>query len=193
MSKSKMRPLPDELPIKNLNLHNVEIHPTGMRFIVLHHVRGWHVAEETEDGGTEHVWHPNTGPIYDVYGGAHPTLFKTIRNAFKVASERYFWLTKKDKENNDNAGKWRLNTSKVLVFDPNYLPLVAADDQLFEMPAEADKLTEAEFCERQVGLWADLHERALKREKPPVIRCGVEGCRLAPGHEGLHKFGPNIP
>ena len=24
-------------------------------------------------------------------------------------------------------------------------------------------------------------------------RCGIEGCRLAPGHPGQHKFGANIP
>jgi hypothetical protein len=29
-----------------------------------------------------------------------------------------------------------------------------------------------------------------RNEKP---RCGVEGCRLPPDHEGLHKFGGNIP
>ena len=28
---------------------------------------------------------------------------------------------------------------------------------------------------------------------PPKPRCGIEGCRLAPGHRGLHKYGPNIP
>ena len=26
-----------------------------------------------------------------------------------------------------------------------------------------------------------------------ISRCGVEGCRLPPDHEGLHAFGRNIP
>jgi hypothetical protein len=54
--------------------------------------------------------------------------------------------------------------SLILQWEPGLLPLVAPDEPLLGDPLFASRMTDLEFCDRQVQLWAQLAERARRSE-----------------------------
>lgn len=83
---------------------------------------------------------------YWVRGGAHPYTYKTFRGA---AREIRSWH----------------NDGLILLWDPSLLPVVTVDDPIFEDPNIADRMSEVEFCERQMQLWADRADRVRAGER----------------------------
>ena len=91
---------------------------------------------------------------YTLVGGLHPTVYKTIRNAQRAA-ERRTWGTGRDQE---STRTW-VNDGLVLLFDPNDLPVVTPDTLLFHAAGLPDRISDLEFCERQIQLWGQRAER----------------------------------
>lgn len=89
------------------------------------------------------------GDRYDVHGAMKPTLFRTYRNAIKTVRDGATWVRRI--KNPPLEGK-------IVVFDPTILPEVT-EDAVFLHRGLADRITDREFCERQMQLWA---ERAAK-------------------------------
>lgn len=83
---------------------------------------------------------------YAVRGGGHPHTYKTFRNAAR------------ELRGGSGAGL-------ILLWDPSLLPVVAADDPIIDEPNLADRMSEIEFCDRQIQLWADRAARARAGER----------------------------
>lgn len=142
--------------LKNIPPQNITLEFGGPRFIVLHRKGGYYAGR---DEGFE--WRDYDRAVYDVQGGNNTvSLYKTIRGATECASYGSYHWTKEVKAD----GKKRPG-GLVMLFDPNYLPIVATDDGVFEHPGYADKLSDVEFCERQIHLWVELTQKARERER----------------------------
>ncbi len=114
----------------------------------------WHPKQVFEPGAPYSSDDPNDkhpGLTHVMHGGAHPTMFKTLRMATKAARDGYTWVKKKDPA--------QAQSGVILVFDSNLLPIVAPDSEISAVHGLADKLTDAEVAERQIMLWNQRWER----------------------------------
>lgn len=129
------------------------------RYLVLHRESPRFTYDE--NGNPDRM--PARDDHYELHGtAAHPTLFKTLRMARKAVRDGYTWIKP------DNTSK-RAN-GLILVFDANLLPVVEQEDAVFRYAGLADRLSETEFCERQVQLWNDRLLAARERESaPPTV------------------------
>lgn len=86
--------------------------------------------------------------LYRFHGHAHPTLFKTYRNAKKQAQSSW------------HDGQ-RFRNGLVLQLTPGALAVIADDPGVEQI---ADRLTVLEFAERQMLIWNDIAERLKNGE-----------------------------
>jgi hypothetical protein len=101
---------------------------------------------------------------YELHGtDAHPTLFKTLKMARKAVRDGVTWIKASEM-------KAKRRDGLILVFDANLLPVVEQEDAVFRYAGLADRLSESEFCERQIELWAARLAAARERESaPPTV------------------------
>jgi hypothetical protein len=138
----------------------IELNYDGPRFLVLHHVlrrprptNGYTVTDEPTPGADEDT-------VHEIHGGRNPTLFQTLKMAHKAARDRYTWV----KAPTPGTPRKR-PVGRVFLFDVNQLAEVTGDG-VFEMPGLADRLTELEFAERQMQLWAERAAALASGKRP---------------------------
>lgn len=98
---------------------------------------------------------------YELHGtDQHPTLFKTLKMARKAVRDGYTWIA---------ASKVKAvrRDGLILVLDANLLPVVEQEDVAFKYAGLADRMSESEFCERQLDLWSARLAAARARESAP--------------------------
>lgn len=110
------------------------------------------VSEMFVEDGQDDLNDLNNGYYYLHGAPGRPTLFTTLKMAHKAARDGYTYIKREEITRPPPMGK-------ILLFDVDYLPELAADQPLFDEPGLADRLTELELCERQMLLWHARAER----------------------------------